>query len=158
MATTDALLLIAIMLLISMTVITITRPRAYTPPCDAFGNRLLSGITKREMFLGGSHDQPDSLEEITLEPMSRGLIPRAKQPQHTSNLWKSDLSQPAADDRGMRHTYFSSDLLTPYKNQHELLSVNPEYRPVKAPHVGDTVVELFGGSPSACSDPISCMW
>ena len=158
MEITDALFLIAIMLLISMTVITVHRscaPRRARRMCDGFGN-LLGGITQREAFLGGSHDQPDALEEVVLDTTSRGLVPRAVQPQHTANLWKSDFSQPKTDDQGMRHTSFSSDLLTPYKDQYKLLEVDPEYKPVRAPHVRDTVWEPLGVGAS-CSDPISCM-
>lgn len=143
MSTTDVMLVITIMLLLSMTAMNIHRSRLIDQvnenPCDGFSGPF-SAIENRETFIGG-YDQIDPLEEMTNHPKSRGTVPQSTQPQHTANLWKSSYSQAEADDSGMRNTSFSSDLLTPYRNEYKLRSANPESIEVRAPHAGDTIWE-----------------
>lgn len=156
MATTDVLLIITIMLLVCVTVVNVRKScgadvRARRL-CDQFKNPY--GYPE-DSFIDGVHDKPDALEEMTNHPAKRGLVPRIKQPQHTENMWKSAYSQAEADDRGVRNTTFSSDLLTPYRNEYKLRSVNPKHIEVRHPNADDTVWEPFKAGPiEGCSNPL----
>lgn len=160
MATTDVLLIVTIILLICATAINMKGgSRTYPVPypkyiprsCD--GNSGFNNILSDGRFVSGMTWDEDAsdVDEMTNHPRGRGLVPRVEQPQHTKNLWKSFPTQPDCDFLGRRHTHFSSDLLTPYKDQFKLMSVDPHLKEVKPAPIGYSVFEKFS-TPSHSDD------
>lgn len=96
-----------------------------------------------ENFINDEIDNETDLDEVVYHPKSRGLIPDLKQPQHTKNLWKTDLSHPKLDSFGVSTSKFSSDLLTPLKNQFTLNKVNPNYKLDKSSKMEKMTFEDF---------------
>lgn len=158
MGTTDVLLVVTIVLLLGVTGLNVNSGRqgrcpkpcpTYIPrPCEGFDNPFAEIERKEDMFIShGNEYDADDIDEMTNHPRGRGLVPEIRQPQHTKNLWKSAYTQPNPDEMGRRHTYFSSDLLTPYRDQYSLLKVNPYNKEVKPPIMGSSIFEDFAVHP-----------
>lgn len=152
MQTTDVLLVLTILLLLCATGVNMrSGSQTYPVPCTTYVPRpcdsgfIGHGTGSADNFAGDnpleyegfSHD----VDEMVNHPQSRGLVPKVNQPHHTKNLWKSNHTQPGYDFLGRRHTWSSSDLLTPHKDQHTLNKVNPYYKEAKFPGMGSTLFE-----------------
>jgi hypothetical protein len=165
MTTTDVLLVVTIVLLLTATGINMKGgTKKYPVSCTKYLPRPCSSdfqgnydptasIKSQENFAAsmnwdGTYIEDNDVDELRDHPKGRGLVPKSiHQKNNTQNYWKVRTSQPGADDLGRRHTRFSSDLMTPYKNQHDLRKVNPQLREVKPAPVGSTVFEKFSVHP-----------
>lgn len=165
MTTTDVLLVVTIVLLLAATGINMKEGTRTCPvPCPTYlprpcgsgfqGNyNPMASVESKENFVAGmtwddTYIEDNDVDEMRDHPRGRGLVPKSiYQKNNTENYWKVLTSQPGADDLGRRHTMFSSDLMTPYKNQHDLRKVNPYLREVKAAPVGSTLFEKFSVHP-----------
>jgi hypothetical protein len=165
MTTTDVLLVVTIVLLLTATGINmkggtrtcpVTCPTYLPRPCSSDFQGHYDPMYSTEsqenfaasMTLDGTYIEDNDVDEMRDHPKSRGLVPKSiNQKNNTKNYWKVRTSQPGADDLGRRHSKFSSDLTTPYKNQHDLRKVNPQLREVKPAPVGSTIFEKFSTHP-----------
>ena len=153
--TTDVLLIVTVILLICATGINMKGGTRTCPvPCPTYiprpcGSSGFTSVRSDEGYVSGMTYDDDftDVDELTNHTRGRGLVPRVEQPQHTKNLWKAFSSQPDYDFLGRRHTYFSSDLLTPYKDQNKLRSVDPYLREVKPAPMGSSLFEDFAVHP-----------
>jgi hypothetical protein len=155
MGTTDVLLIITIVLLVAATEMNLSGGKngrckaqhpTYVPRPSGKSecyNPFAEIERKEEMFTSGVDHEDNEIDELVNHPRKRGVVPTIKQPQHTKNLWKAEKTDPGYDDHGRRHSHFSSDLLTPYRDQYELLGVKSSNRTVKPPQMGSSVFENF---------------
>lgn len=168
MNTTDVLLVVTIVLLLVATGVSINgEPHKYSEKYPVYnrhscnhscrGKHNLNDVDYKKDFakikcLDDSYIEDNDVDEMCSHPKSRGLAPKSIYTKNnTQNYWKTQASQPDADDLGRYHTSFSSDLVTPYKNQHSLLGVNPDMMEVKHSPFGSTIfekssVEIYGES------------
>lgn len=165
MTTTDVLLVVTIMLLFAATGINMKGgSKTCQAPCSDYRSRKcesgfqgnynpMASIESKEnfisgMFLENEYLEDNDVDEMRDHPKGRGLVPKSiYQKNNTENYWKVQSSQPYVDDLGRRHTRFSSDLMTPYKNQHKLRNVDPGLKEVKPALIGSTVFEKFSDIP-----------
>jgi hypothetical protein len=165
MTTTDVLLLVTIALLLAATSINMSGGKMKDPTaCPTYIPRRcgssfkghmnpMDSVESKENFVADKawddwYIEDNDVDEMRDHPKSRGIVPKSNyQKNNTQNYWKARASQPGVDDLGRRHTTFSSDLVTPFKNQHYLRKVNPELREVKPATVGSTIFEKFAVHP-----------
>jgi hypothetical protein len=159
MTTTDVLLVVTIVLLLAATGINMKgdlRQQPYHYPeylpgsCESSFQRNSSPVysnRNKENYVASvawddTYVENNDVDEIREHTKSRGLVPKSNyQKNNTKNYWKSYFSQPVVDNITRSNDMYSSDLMTPYRNQHKLRKVNPSLRKVKAPVVGSTLFE-----------------
>ncbi len=101
---------VLVVLLICALLCSRKRRKCLCPRCQDIRMKKINDLPEREeSMIKGLHD----LEQT---PISRGIVPDYGQPDHVSNMWKSDYSHARQHEgAGYLDTVFASDYPTPLR-------------------------------------------